>query len=74
LKKAIILVSGGLDSATALAVAKSDGFECYALSFAYGQRHEVELDAARRVVESIDCADFKVINIDLSQWGGICSY
>ena len=70
MKKAIILVSGGLDSATALAVAKSDGFECYALSFAYGQRHEVELDAARRVVESIDCADFKVINIDLSQWGG----
>jgi 7-cyano-7-deazaguanine synthase len=70
LKKAIILVSGGLDSATALAVAKNEGFECYALSFAYGQRHKVELAAAKHVVESIKCRDFKVINIDLSQWGG----
>ena len=70
MKKAIILVSGGLDSATALAVAKHEGFECYALSFAYGQRHKVELAAAERVIKSIGCTDFKVIDIDLSKWGG----
>ena len=69
-KKAVVLVSGGLDSATALAVAKRDGFECYALSFAYGQRHDIELAAAERIVSSMSCADFKVIDIDLSKWGG----
>ncbi len=70
MKKAIILVSGGLDSATALAMAKRDGFECYALSFSYAQRHDVELAAAERVVKSLSCVDFKVIDIDLSKWGG----
>ncbi len=69
-KKASILVSGGVDSTTTLAVAKRAGFECYALSFAYGQRHEVELDCAKRVIESMKCADHKVINIDLTKWGG----
>jgi len=69
-KKAIVLLSGGLDSATTLAIAKSDGFECYALSFAYGQRHKVELDSAKRIIESIGCADHKIIDIDLSAWGG----
>lgn len=69
-KKAVVLVSGGLDSATALAFAKNECFSCYALSFCYGQRHRIELDAAKRVVDAIGCADHKVINIDLSQWGG----
>jgi 7-cyano-7-deazaguanine synthase len=69
-KKAVILLSGGLDSATALAIAKSEGFECYALSFLYGQRHKIELEAAKRVVQAAGCADHKIINIDLAQWGG----
>ena len=50
-KSAVVLLSGGLDSATALAVARRDGFRCHALSIAYGQRHTVELDAARRVAQ-----------------------
>ena len=68
--KAVVLVSGGLDSATALSVAKRDGFDCYALSFLYGQRHKVELEAAKRIVESTGCAEHKIVNVDLSQWGG----
>jgi 7-cyano-7-deazaguanine synthase len=62
--RAVVLLSGGLDSATALAVASRDGFETYALSFGYGQRHAVELDAARRVT------DHKVVTIDLRTFGG----
>jgi len=69
-EKAVVLLSGGLDSATALAVAKNDGCECYCLSFRYGQRHEVELDAAAKVAESIDCRESRVIDIDLAAFGG----
>ena len=68
--KAVVLLSGGLDSATSLAVAKEEGFDCYALSFSYGQRHSVEINAAKRIAQSANCIEHKVINIDLSAWGG----
>ncbi|HEU4611915.1 MAG TPA: 7-cyano-7-deazaguanine synthase QueC [Kofleriaceae bacterium] len=65
--KAVVLLSGGLDSTTALAVAKSRGFDCYALTVKYGQLHQVELDAARRVAAALGVADHRVIEIDLAQ-------
>jgi 7-cyano-7-deazaguanine synthase len=69
-KKAVVLVSGGLDSATVLAMAVRDGFECYALSFDYGQRHAVELDAARLVSRTLGAKDHRVATIDLRVFGG----
>jgi 7-cyano-7-deazaguanine synthase len=69
-RRAVVLLSGGLDSATALAVARRDGFVCHALSFAYGQRHRVELDAARRVASAANVAEHVVVEFDLRQWGG----
>ena len=69
-KKAIVLLSGGLDSATCLAVAISQGYECYALSFEYGQRHNIELECAKKLGESAGVIDHTVINIDLTKWGG----
>lgn len=68
--KAVVLLSGGLDSATTLAIAKDLGYECYSLSFDYGQRHGVELEAARHIAEFIGVAEHKVIEIDLTQFGG----
>ncbi len=68
--KAVVLVSGGLDSATALAVAKSQGFACYALSFDYGQRHHCELEAARCICEQAGVEDHAVIALDLRRFGG----
>ena len=68
--KAVILVSGGLDSATVLAIAKEQGYDCYALSFDYGQRHASELEAAKRVVAASDVVDHQVVRLDLSQFGG----
>jgi len=65
-----VLVSGGLDSATALAVARRDGFERYALSFSYGQRHAIELDAAKRVVQQLGAAQHVIAEIDLRKFGG----
>jgi len=67
---AIVLVSGGLDSTTTLAIAKDLGFDCYALSFNYGQRHISELDAAKKVAASFSVKDHKIINIDMGQIGG----
>ncbi len=70
MSKAVVLLSGGLDSATALAVARAEGFECHALSFDYGQRHRVELEAARAVAVALGAAQHVVLEIDLRQFGG----
>jgi 7-cyano-7-deazaguanine synthase len=69
-QKAVVLLSGGLDSATALAIAQAEGFEPYALSFSYGQRHSVELDAARKVAAAADVKRHVVAEIDLRIFGG----
>ncbi len=69
-KIAVVLVSGGVDSATALAIARRDGFECHALSFDYGQRHRVELEAAAAVVRSQRACEHRVARIDLRALGG----
>jgi len=69
-KRAVVLLSGGLDSATVLAIAKSQGYELYALSFSYGQRHVIELEAARRVAAAIGVADHRIAKIDLRVFGG----
>lgn len=69
-RPAVVLLSGGLDSATALAVARADGFTPYALSFNYGQRHWIELDAARRVAVAQRAARHVIADIDLRVFGG----
>ncbi len=68
--KAVILLSGGLDSATALAIAKDQGYECYALSFNYGQRHVAELGAAIKVASEFNVIEHKTIDLHLAQIGG----
>lgn len=68
-KKAIVLVSGGMDSAVTLALAKDQGFRCLALTFRYGQRHKVELEAAKRVVKAMGAGDHRVINLDPAAFG-----
>lgn len=68
--KAVVLLSGGLDSATTLAVAGEEGFDCHALSFDYGQRHRFELEAARRVAASLGAVEHRMIDIDLRAFGG----
>jgi 7-cyano-7-deazaguanine synthase len=70
MKRAVALASGGLDSSTAIALAKKQGFEIYALSFDYGQRHRCELDAARRVANSLGVANHVIASIDLRVFGG----
>jgi 7-cyano-7-deazaguanine synthase len=67
---AVVLVSGGMDSATALAIARQQGFACYALSFDYGQRHRLELDCARRVAASLGAVRHTIVGIDLRAIGG----
>ncbi len=69
-RRAIVLLSGGLDSATTLALAASRGFLCHALSFDYGQRHRSELEAAARLAEELGAAEHRVLPIDLSAFGG----
>ncbi len=69
-ERAVVLLSGGLDSATVLALARRDGFEAYALSFRYGQRHAVELEAARRVARTLGAARHVIVPIDLAAFGG----
>lgn len=68
--KAVILLSGGLDSATCMAVAKSEGFDLYALTFDYGQRHKVEIERARLLATAFKAARHVVLPLDLSVWGG----
>lgn len=70
MKKAVILLSGGLDSATCLAIAKSEGFICYALSFSYGQRHVIELAAAKRVAQQIGVESHHIMALDTQLFGG----
>jgi len=69
-RAAVVLVSGGLDSATCLAIARAEGFRCHVLSFAYGQRHEAELRAADRVAKALGAECHRVMNIDLAAFGG----
>jgi len=68
--RAVVLLSGGLDSATALAVAAQDGFACHALTIAYGQRHAVEVEAAARVAAALGAVEHRVMHLDLRAFGG----
>ncbi len=70
MKPAVVLLSGGLDSATCLAIARSQGFDCYCLSFDYGQRHSAELKAAERVVKALGAREHRVLSLGLAQFGG----
>jgi 7-cyano-7-deazaguanine synthase len=70
MKKAVILLSGGLDSATALAIAKNEGFACYCLSLDYHQRHVAELQAAKRMADALGASEHRVFQLDLSTFGG----
>jgi 7-cyano-7-deazaguanine synthase len=70
MSRSVILLSGGMDSATILAIAKDAGEECYALSFAYGQRHDAELKAAAELAERMDVVEHRTIRIDMGQLGG----
>jgi 7-cyano-7-deazaguanine synthase len=69
-RRAVVLVSGGLDSATTLAIARHEGFECYALSVDYGQRHRSELDAANRVTAALGAREHRTVRVDLGGLGG----
>ena len=69
-KPCVVLLSGGLDSATTLAIARDQGYDCYALSFNYGQRHITELNAAKRIAEFCGTKEHKILDIDLTQIGG----
>jgi 7-cyano-7-deazaguanine synthase len=70
MKRAVVLVSGGLDSATTLAICKREGFESYALSFDYGQRHQIEVLAAKRVAAALGAREHRIAEIDLRVFGG----
>jgi len=69
-RPAVVLVSGGLDSATCLAIARAEGFACHALSFSYGQRHAAEVAAAARVAQALGAVEHRVMTIDLAIFGG----
>lgn len=69
-RKAVVLLSGGLDSTTTLALAKFEGFQTFALSFSYGQRHTIEMDSARRVAEQLEVTEHREIKVDLRNIGG----
>ncbi len=69
-KKAIVLLSGGVDSSTSLALMKSQGYACYALSVSYQQRHGCELQAAERVANAVGVVEHRVVSLDIGQWGG----
>lgn len=69
-KKAVVLLSGGLDSTTTLAIAKNEGYECYAMTFRYGQRHDFELNRAKLIAKEFEVADHVIIDVDLRAFGG----
>ncbi len=69
-KRAVVLLSGGLDSATTLAMARADGYACYTLSFDYGQRHRIELLAADKIAQALGSTDHRLVRLDLSWMGG----
>jgi 7-cyano-7-deazaguanine synthase len=69
-RRAVVLLSGGLDSATVLAIARSRGFECHALSVHYGQRHSAELDAAKQIAAALGASDHRIMGVDLAAIGG----
>jgi 7-cyano-7-deazaguanine synthase len=69
-RRAVVLLSGGLDSATCLAIAKSEGYACHCLSVDYGQRHAAELGAARRIAAALGAIEHRVVHLDLGQFGG----
>jgi len=69
-KKAVVLSSGGIDSTTAMAIAKSEGYTIYSLSFRYGQRHSVEIESARKVAKAMDAAEHLILDLDLGKIGG----
>ncbi|HEX3895753.1 MAG TPA: 7-cyano-7-deazaguanine synthase QueC [Rudaea sp.] len=69
-KRAVVLVSGGMDSAVTLALARAQGFDCYALSVAYGQRHIAELDAAKHIAKTMGAVEHKIVDVDLRSIGG----
>jgi 7-cyano-7-deazaguanine synthase len=68
--KAVVLLSGGLDSATVLAIARKEGFECFALSFKYGQRHDCEIEASKKIAASLGVAQHQIMDINLARFGG----
>ena len=68
--KAVVLLSGGLDSATTLALAIDAGYECYAMTFRYGQRHDVEIQSAQRLAQKMGVAEHRIVDIDLGAFGG----
>jgi len=70
MKKAVVLLSGGLDSATVLAIARQQGFDCYCLSFDYHQRHVAELQASKRVARALGASEHRIFQLDLSTFGG----
>lgn len=70
MKRAVILLSGGMDSATVLAIARNDGYECHALSLDYGQRHRAELAAATRIAQSMGAIAHRIVRLDLTVFGG----
>lgn len=69
-QKAVVLLSGGLDSTTVLAMARDMGFACYALSVSYGQRHDAELAAAQRIASQMDVTEHRIVTLDMGQFGG----
>src|SRR6187455_2543110 len=70
MKRAVVLLSGGVDSTTTLAIAMGEGYEAYALSFDYGQRHQIEIEAARRVANSLGAKEHRVVRVDMRIFGG----